>query len=200
MSIKVDTRSFEKALKEVLLNTSRDMPTVLNGHAIAVITKAAALTPKADKASIPFKLYAEAANSKGKPTSIIYMILNARRKAGKGLNNDQMRTAAKKLIDKRAASIGYTAYAGWQAALLAMGGRGFGRGKPQKGFAASGAAQGRGRPATTGSLRAIFSNTAPWIEHIGTEPLRRALRMEEANMLKHIQDKVAQRCKEASKS
>ena len=201
MAIKVDTSKFERALKEALLHTHRDLPAVLNGHAIGVITKAAALTPKADKATIPYKLYAEVANSKNNPTPILYMILNARqKKAGKkALNNDAMRAAAKKLIDKRVASIGFNAYAGWQNALIAVGGHGFGSKGKRKGFEKSSAARGQGRPATVGSLRSIFSNTAEWIEHIGAGPLRQALHAEEMNMLRHIESKLSQRCKEASR-
>jgi hypothetical protein len=197
MSITIDTTGFEKALRDALLNTKRDLPSVLNGHAIAVITKAAALTPKADKGSIPYKLYSVVTNKKGQATPLLYLLINARRK-GKGLNNDQMRAAAKKLIGKRVSSIGFNAYAGWQNALVAMGGKGFGSRK-KKGFEASSAAKGKGRKATVESLMASFSNTATWIEHIGIGPLQEALNAEEANMLKHLNDKLSQRCKEASR-
>jgi hypothetical protein len=201
VSITVDTTNFEKALREALLHTSRELPAVLNGHAIAVITKAAALTPKADKGSIPYKLYADVSNKRGRATPLIYMIINARaRKAGqKALNNQAMSVASRKLIARKVAAIGFTAYAGWQNALVAMGGRGFGARGKQRGFDASSAAHGRGRPATVASLIASFSNTAAWIEHTGVGPLQQALDLEEANMLRHMEEKLGAVCKEASR-
>jgi len=189
MSITVDSSGFEKALKETLLRTSRVAEDVLNGTAIEVITTAAKLTPKADKASIPYTMYREVTNN-GKSVPIIWLILNSRRESGKGLNNNEMRTAAKKLIGRRVSAIGFNAYAGWQKALLAVGGRGFGREAKQAGFEKSSAARGSGRKATAGNLMAIGSNTAAWIEHIGQGPLQQALDMSEARMLRHLEEKL----------
>lgn len=196
MALKVDTSGFERALKDVLSRIKTDVPTAMNGHAIAVITKAAQLTPKADKGSIPYKLYSEVTN-RGRSVPVIYLLINARAGKGKGLNNDAMRTAAKKLIGRRVASIGFNAYAGWQNALVAMGGRGFGSKGKKAGFEASSAADGKGRKATVASLVASFSNTAAWIEHIGQKPLQEALNAEEANMQKYLDRKIAETCRRA---
>jgi hypothetical protein len=231
MSITIDTTSFEKALRNTLLHTSRDMSEVLNGTAINVITTAAKLTQKANKGDIVYELFKTVAPSskptlrpsvarkygkifgkpslvghKGKLVPLLYLLINHNRKTGAGgvgtgpaLNNMQMSATGKKFLARRMASIGYTAFAGWQKALMSFpGARGFGSKAQQKGFSVSGAARGSGKRATVGNLMAMFSNTAEWVEHIGAEPLQEALDLREAEMISHMSLKLDQRCKEAS--
>jgi hypothetical protein len=205
VSITVDTTKFATALKDILRYTSREAAVVLNSTAIEVITTAAALTKKADPAAIERKLttgvVARTHTKAGrllkkpkvlayKPAELVYMILNARqRKQGKpGLNNDQMSREAQKLIKRRKAAIGYTAYAGWQKALQAVGGHGFGR-VPK--FDNSSASKGYGIKATPEKLMARLVNTASAIELYGAGPLQQAIDMKTAKMIARIEQKLA---------
>jgi uncharacterized small protein (DUF1192 family) len=205
VSITVDTTRFEAALKDILKYTSRETALVINSIAIEVITTAAELTKKADPAEIERKLttgvIARTHTKTGKvlkrpkviaykPAELVYMILNARqRKAGKpGLNNAAMSREAQKLIRRRRAASGFTAYAGWQRALQAVGGRGFGR-APK--FDGSSAAKGYGIKATPDKLMAKLVNTATAIEIYGVKPLQEAIDLKTAKMIARVEAKLA---------
>jgi hypothetical protein len=207
VSITVNTTKFEAALKDILKYTSREAAVVLNSTAIEVITTAAALTKKADPAVIEKKLttgvVARTHTKAGrllkkpkvlayKPAELVYMILQARqRKAGKpGLNNADMSREAQKLIKRRKSAVGYTAYAGWQKALLAVGGRGFGR-APK--FDNSSASKGYGIKATPDKLIAKMVNTASAIELYGAGPLQEAIDLKTAKMIARVEQKLAAR-------
>jgi hypothetical protein len=204
VSITVDTTEFTAALKDILKYTSRETALVLNSTAIEVITTAAALTKKADPNVIERKLttgvVARTHSKAGrllkkpkvlayKPAELVYMILNARqRKAGKpGLNNADMSRAAQQLIRRRKAASGYTAYAGWQNALQAVGGRGFGK-APK--FEGSSAAQGYGIKATPDKLLAKLVNTASAIEIYGVGPLQQAIDLKTEKMIARVEQKL----------
>jgi hypothetical protein len=206
VSITVDTTRFEAALKDILKYTSRETALVINSTAIEVITTAAELTKKADPAEIERKLttgvIARTHTKTGKvlkkpkvyykPAELVYMILNARQtKMGKaGLSNAEMGREAQKLIRRRRAASGYTAYAGWQRALQAVGGRGFGR-APK--FDGSSAAKGYGIKATADKLSAKLVNTATAIELYGVKPLQEAIDRKTAAMIARVEQKLAAR-------
>lgn len=208
MSITVNTSKFEAALRDILKYTSRETSVVINSTAIEVITTAAALTKKADPAEIEKKLttgvIARTTSKTGKvlkkpkiiaykPAEMVYMILNARqRKMGKpGLNNADMSREAQKMIKRRKAASGYTAYAGWQNALQAVGGRGFGYRVPK--YEGSTAAHGYGIKATPSKLLAKLVNTASAIEIYGAAPLQAAIDQKTALMIARVEQKLAAR-------
>ena len=205
VSIEVDTRDFEQALRKTLQQTSRDIPDVINSAAIDIITAAAKYTKKADKSLISDSLLRPVTPIKGarpgRPASIIYLMLNAKqRKSGQaGLNNSDMSNAAKALIKKRSAAIGFIAYAGWQKALLAFGGRGFGSKAQKTGFETSSASRGRGIKARIGSLFALMSNTAEACDKYGKIPLEMAFWDKTRRMMEHLEEKLKKRCDEANK-
>lgn len=207
MSITVNTSKFDAALKDILRYTSRETSVVINSTAIEVITTAAELTKKADPAVIEKKLttgvIARTHTKAGrllkkpkvlayKPAELVYQILNARqRRAGKpGLNNADMSRAAQQFIKRRKAASGYTAYAGWQKALQAVGGRGFGRAPKYEG---SSAAHGYGLKATPDKLHAVLVNTASAIEIYGAGPLQQAIDRSTAKMVARVEAKLATR-------
>ena len=207
MSITVKTAAFEAALKDILKYTSREAAVVLNSTAIEVITTAAELTKKADPAEIEKKLtsgtVSRTTTKTGKllkkpkvlaykPAELVYKILNARQtRAGKpGLSHSEMSREAQKLIKRRKAASGYTAYAGWQKALQAVGGRGFGR-APK--FEGSSAAQGYGIKATPEKLMAKLVNTASAIEIYGAGPLQEAIDRKTAAMIARVEAKLTAR-------
>jgi hypothetical protein len=207
VSITVNTANFEAALKDILKYTSREAAVVINSTAIEVITTAAELTKKADPAAIEKKLttgtVSRTTTKSGrllkkpkvlayKPAELVYKILNARqtREGKPGLNNADMSREAQKLIKRRRAASGYTAYAGWQKALQAVGGRGFGR-APK--FEGSSAAQGYGIKATPEKLMARLVNTASAIELYGAAPLQAAIDRKTAAMIARVEAKLAAR-------
>lgn len=221
--MKVDTRDFEKALKNVLAHTSRDFPKVINGACIEIITTAAKLTKKADKEAIDKKLTTGTVtiSSKSiagsilsatkalkkpktfaKPAPMVYKIINARLSAkGKpGLNNADMSKAAQSLIRRRKAAVGFVAFAGWQKALLAFGGRGFGSKGQQAGFDKSTASRGYGIKAREGArMVAKFVNTAAACERYGAGPLQQAVNSKTRAFIERLEQKLSERCREASR-
>jgi hypothetical protein len=212
--LKVDTRKFESALKSILVHTSRDVPTVINGAARDIIIQAAKNTYKANPAQIEKELSTGVitrTNSKSgrvlkKPKTIayqparkVYLIIAAQRsKQNKpGLNNTDMSRAAQAFIKRRKAAAGFTASVGWQKALLAFGGRGFGIKSMQPGFEQSSAKDGFGVKAQEGRLLAKMVNTASAIEIYGREPLQAAIAAKTDSMLKHLDEKLSKRFREA---
>jgi hypothetical protein len=207
LSITVNTAAFEAALRDILKYTSRETSVVINSTAIEVITTAAELTKKADPEAIEKKLttgtVSRTTTKTGrllkkpkvlayKPAELVYKILNARatREGKPGLNNADMSRESQKLIKRRRAASGYTAYAGWQKALQAVGGRGFGR-TPK--FEGSSAAQGYGIKATPEKLVARLVNTASAIELYGAAPLQEAIDRKTATMIARVEAKLAAR-------
>ncbi len=217
MAITVDASAFNKALEIVLLHTSRDVPEVLNSAARDVIIKAAGLTRQANASAIEKQLTTgsvHASRTKSgkfykrgqkfigyKPSLVVYKIINAKQKklGQPGLNNAQMRVAARKLIAGRKSAVGFAAYAGWNNALKEVGGRGFGS-NVQSGFEKSSAAKGGALPATVGNNAAIAHNNVAFIEIIGGEnALQQALDDKAVSMLEYVEAKLAERCREASR-
>lgn len=210
--MKVDTRAFEAALKKVLANTSRDVPTVINDTARDVIIKAAQGTHQASPADIERQLstgiVTRTHSKSGKllkkpkisyqPARLVYLIIAAKRSKNnqRGLNQSEMSQEAQKFIKRRKSAVGFTAYAGWQNALLAVGGRGFGSKSKQAGFGKSSAKEGYGTRATPERMLAKMVNTASAIEIYGSGPLQSALNNKADSMLKHVGEKLQKRFNE----
>lgn len=213
MGIEMDTSQFVAALKKTLVYTKRDFADVINGTAIEVVTTAAKLTKKADRGDVAFSIEKAGTSVRAvkagrqrrkhehsmkifeKPPLLVYLILNSRQKKahgfGHGFNNSNMSFEHAKFLKQRIASIGFNAYAGWQKALLAVGGRGFGAGRKKAGFkGASSADAGTGKKATVTDLAATVNNTAAWIEHIGRAPVEEALNLSAARMVRHLEEKL----------
>lgn len=210
----VNIAKFQAALKRVLEHTSRETPIVINDAARDIIIKAAELTHKADAGKIERELSSGTitrTHSKTgktlkkpklvayKPARLVYLIINAKRtKAGQsGLNNTDMSKEAQKFIRRRKSAVGFTAYAGWQKALQAVGGRGFGAKNQQPGFESSSAKGGHGIKATQGNLVAKMINTASAIELYGRNALQEAIDNKTRSMLEHLEQKLQKSFKES---
>jgi len=215
--MKVDTRKFASALRLAIEHTSSEIPDVINKAAIDVIITAAKLTRKADPGRIEQSLTKGVIPVTGRkkkdgsvaiknvfvPKPIVYMIINAnRRRQGKpGLNNSQMSKAAQALIRKRKQAIGFTAYAGWQKALLDLGGHGFGSSKTKmQGINNTSARGGRGEKATSSRMIAKMVNTATACEIYGRIPLQEALDIKERDIRQHVKEKLDGICRQASRN
>jgi hypothetical protein len=204
MGFEVDTRVFEQALKGILANTTREIPVVLNSTLIEIITTAAKLTKKASPSEIERKLTTatvsvnvsktgktlKKARVYFKPTMMVYKIINAKqtREGKPGLNQAQMSLAAQSFIRRRKAAVGYTAYAGWQKALIALGGRGFGGASAKLGGSVQG---GSGSKANVSKYFAEAINTASAIELIGgNAALQEAFDSKTEKMIARLEEKL----------
>lgn len=182
-----DSREFGEAVSLVIRNTGRAARDVINKASLHVIIGggtfqgAMQLTPKASKATI---------NSLSNEVVSGY-IANKLRAAGtlKSTPKGEFQELVAKEKKRRIRAIGYTAYAGWNNAAKAFGGRGL------KGVTASEKKESRhgyGEKArSTISPESTLVNTAPMAEEIGFEPLQKAITNVARDMEEHQLNKMA---------
>ena len=201
----IDLREFEKALDKAIQYSSRSTQDVINAACLDIIIKSAEAIPKADKKKMEKELYGPievvTIGKSGKtfknprlvrhPSRLIYNIINARRRK-KGLpaiSGDDMRKEAQKLISARMRSVGYIAYAGFQKAVLAFGGRGFGS---RAGILneKSKAARGYGFKAAGTILWAEFTNRAEHAFEIGGQVVQRVVDWKAQDIKQHLESKL----------
>lgn len=115
MGLTVDFTDFNKALLLYQDATNKDIDDIMTRAGRNVFMRAIQFTPKADAQKIKSQLGSN---------ELVFKIINKRRKdAGeKGLNNEQMSYAAKRLIGARARSVAYIK-AGWKRAAIDLGSR-----------------------------------------------------------------------------
>jgi hypothetical protein len=206
-SAEIDLRGLNKALEAAIAVSSRSASEVINSAARDIIFKSAQRTKKADKHKIEAELtraiYTVTKGKSGrvlkKPkrlyqgSELVYRIVNAKRKkAGQhGIAGQEMSQAAQKEIKRRINAVGYIAYAGWNKALMAFGGRGFGTGKTGKIKENSYAARGYGRPAWPQTLLAEFANRATHAYEIGGMVTQNIVREKEADIYRYLEAKLA---------
>ncbi len=210
MSITLDTSKFDKALRALIAHNKRDASEELNKRARNVIIRAAKATPKAERGKIEASLtkltITTTTGASGKtlkkpkkryiPSEIVYKIV-AKKQGLPGLSHVGMSAMAKKFIGARLSGIGFVAFAGWNNALKAFGGSGFGA--INKNFGNSSAARGSGTQATPETLTATMVNTAAWSDHIARGPLQSALDAEAKEMAAHLESKMQERWGEVSR-
>jgi hypothetical protein len=206
VSAEVDVSGLIKALELAAQYSSRTASEVINGAARDIIFQSAAQTKKADKNRITRDLtravFTVTTSKTGrllkKPKAVyqaaelVYKIVNAKRKlkGEKGIAGQQMARESQKLIKRRLASVGYIAYAGWNKALIAFGGRGFGSSKTGKINEQSKAARGYGRPARPEILLAEFVNRATKAWEIGGAVTQRAINEKERAIMARVEEKL----------
>src|SRR5271165_3043075 len=204
----IDLTEFQKALELAATYSSRTTAEVINDACLDIILKSATAIPKADRRKMEKELYGtievQTVGKSGKllkhpkttrhPSRLIYNIINARRRKAHlpDLTGSAMAEAAKKMINARIRSIGYIAYAGFQKANRAFGGRGFSGKKLGGGDVneRSQAARGRGRPAREESLWAEFTNTARQAYKIGGPTVQRIVNEKAQSMTSHVEEKL----------
>ena len=206
VSAEIDLRGLNKALEAAIAVSSRSAAEVINSAARDIIFKSAARTKKADKHKIETELtraiYTVTLSKAGrvlkKPkrlyqaSELVYRIVNAKRaKAGQhGIAGQEMGQAAQKEIKQRLNAVGYIAYAGWNKALIAFGGRGFGSGKTGRIKENSYAARGYGRPAWPQTLAAEFANRAKNAFEVGGAVTQSVVREKESDIYRHLDEKL----------
>jgi hypothetical protein len=207
VSAEIDLRGLNKALEAAIAVSSRSASEVINSAARDIIFTSAQRTKKADKQKIESELtrriYFVTKGKSGrvlkKPkklyqaSELVYRLVNAKRRAKgqRGIAGQEMSQAAQTLIKRRMAAVGYIAYAGWNKALIAFGGRGFGTGKTGKIQENSYAARGYGRPAWPQTLNAEFANRATNAFEIGGAVTQSVVSEKEAAIYRHLESKLA---------
>lgn len=209
VSVDIDVSGLVKALELAAQYSSRTASEVINSAARDIIFQSAAKIRKADKNKITQDLsrqiYTVTTSKTGRilkkaktlyqGSELVYRIVNAKRKARgeAGIAGQQMSQEAQKLIKRRLASVGYIAYAGWNKALIAFGGRGFGTGKTGKINENSKAARGYGRPAIPEVLLAEFVNRATKAYEIGGLVTQGIVDQKQADIIRHVEEKLRDR-------
>ena len=207
ISAEIDLRGLNKALEAAIAVSSRSAAEVINSAARDIIFKSAERTKKADKHKIESELtrsiYTVTQGKSGrilkKPkrmyqaSELVYRLVNAKRKmkGQRSIAGQQMSQAAQSFIKRRMNSVGYIAYAGWNKALIAFGGRGFGSGKTGKIKENSRAARGYGRPAWPQMLLAEFANRATHAFEVGGAVTQTIVTEKEADIYRHLESKLA---------
>jgi hypothetical protein len=171
MSLELNPSNLLNACEFVLRATGRSIPESLNRAGLHAIIGskgypgAMQLTPKATVAQI-----------NQIPDSAIraFVIKKAKRRGKWPMTRARVDEEVRRERKRRRSSVGYHAYAGWNQAAQALGGRGLRRGLNSM-FPRSQAAKGYGSKATQGNLLAIISNRAPAIERIGVHALQTGL-------------------------
>lgn len=165
---KLDTRRLESALAFVTMASGRDLAVSLNKAGLTAIIGssygpgAMKLTPKASSAAI-----ASVPDSK-----IASAVAANLRKSSKRVSSVEFKQLVRKEKARRRRASGYTAFAGWNNAAKALGGRGV---RTNAEFPNSHAADGTGGKATSTNLAAFIVNTAPAAEKIGKAALQQGL-------------------------
>lgn len=188
MSITVDTTNLINACHYVEQTVGREMVVSLNRAGLNAIIGgkglkgAMHLTPKAVKSKIM-----------AVPIGVIVHAVQLRRQR-KGdtakLTKDQWKVLIDKEYRRRWRASGYTAWAGWNNAAKALGGKGIKKGV-NSGFPKSEASRGYGAHATIANLVAVIANTAPAIEKIGVPALQEALDNAAQDQIDYAQRKMA---------
>ena len=168
--LKLDTGRWQAALSRKIRLSRTEGVKALNKSALQVLIGskgypgAMRMTPKAAAAAI-----------RAIPERLLYNKTWQRMKR-KGIapTRENFRIELGRVYKQRTAAAGYTAFAGWNNAALAFGGRGIGS-KKQSGFGKSQASKGSGKRANQISLKAVLINTAPAANSIGVGALQQGI-------------------------
>lgn len=194
-----DDREFGRALEFVERTTGRTAKESINRAGLHVIIGgkgfkgAMQLTPKAARSKIKAVSHKEIAG---------YVAAKLRSKglvggSGRQWSSKQFANAMRFERKRRLRAVGYTAFAGWNNAARAFGGRGL------KGVTASGkklARFGYGKKAaTTINPEAILTNTAPMAERIGLIPLQMAITNVARDLVEYATRKLQKNFNEVNK-
>jgi hypothetical protein len=195
IKFKVDTREFDKTMREYVNYSKRDISTIVNTKAYYIARRAVAETPLAESKEIREFIKRDSGRIAGS-------IINARRgqRGEKGLYGKEMAKAVATMLASRLRARAFIK-SGWLWAVKVLaphaekiGGPSLGKGKPEL----IGKPKGGATPAVEGwSVRASIINTvtAAWDKRDGAakvaEPaLERAFEFERQSMLGYIERKL----------
>lgn len=197
VSFKINTREFDRTLREYANYSKRDVQTIVNTKAFYIARRAVAETPMADGKDIRDFIRSDSGAIAGK-------MINARRakRGEKGLYGKAMAKEVAAMLAKRLRARAFIK-SGWLWAVKKLEpyaekvGRkpSIGRGKPQ----AVGKPKGSAEPATSGGWRCrskiINTVTAAWdtrqeVAKVAEPALQRAFDYERQSMLQYIENKL----------
>ncbi len=206
MGTTIDTSKFDRAMREYLKYTKKDLKDVVNTKAYYVARNAVALTKTTDKTVVESSLRQASMIAPGAPVAAI-IVQKQRAAAGKeGLYGRKMETAVNKLIRIRKNTVNFLR-AGWIPAIKEFEGVGV-RGGPQyKKPIVKGTPKGGGRAcrsevwkaeasiwnSVTGGTNTKGLNKSPGTDKIHSilqEGLQKAINKEEASMRQYVEKKI----------
>ncbi len=180
--LKLDTSTFNRAIREYAEATKKDMPDILNRAGRNLAYKAVKFTPAANAAAIKSDLM------KG---AVLFKVLNHFRilKGKKALGGKKMSGPAKSFLRKKTSSAKYIKV-GWFKAIMAFGGNpSKSAGKlSNKGLAA----KGYGKKATKTKFIAELANFSRGASKVGAEALQKAIYFVADDMAKYAQKRMAE--------
>lgn len=184
--MELDVSNFVEALNYVEKHTGRAVEESLNRAGLHAIIGSGSgpgamqLTPKAARDKI-----------KAIPDRALigFVIRRAKRNGKWPLTTKEISQQVRSERRRRLAAVGYTAYAGWNNAAKAMGGRGIRKGV-NKNFPKSKAAKGYGKKASKSTLEAVIANTAPMAEKIGLPALQKGLDNAAKDLVEYAEKKI----------
>lgn len=168
--LSLDTSNFVNAVLEVERVTGRSCAESINRAGLTAIIGAKGrkgamqLTPKASKSKIDSVTDRQLRGA----------VLSRAKKKGEKLTSQEIDKRVKRERASRRRAAGYTAFAGWNNAAKAFGGKGL-NGVDDKRFGKSEARHGVGSKASASNLVAEMVNTAPMAETIGFDALQQGL-------------------------
>ncbi len=187
-----DDHEFARAVDFVEKNTLRTAKESINRAGLHVIIGgkgfkgAMQLTPKANKGAIKAV----------SPQQVAGAVAARLRTEGKKVDAATFAELVGKEIKRRIRAIGYTAFAGWDKAARAFGGRGL---KNVTGSDKKLSRFGYGTKATNNiNPVAVLVNTAPWAEKIGLEPLQKAITNVSRDMVEYALRKMGETFKKVT--
>lgn len=172
VTVTLDTRKFEAAVKFVFNNTRRALPEIINRAALVTI-----IGGKGVEGAMKRTRRASAGAIRAVPDMAIARYLRMR-----GVLPTV--EAIKKERKRRIAAIGYTAVVGWARAANDLGGHS--KIRSGKGYASMGYAI----PAKAGHYEATIANTTPAAVLIGAQPLQEALNDTAQDMIDYWQQQT----------
>lgn len=174
--IKIDTREFQKAMREYERATKKDGADILNRAGRNVAFRAAQFTDVASPTKIKSQL---------RSNNLLAKIL-AKRGRLKGLNMQERSALFDKVLSARMRSARYIRV-GWAKAIAAFGGNA----TRMKVNPKSEAAKGYGIKASTRRLVAELANNSKGAEKVGLSPLERAIQFVARDMLNYAKHKMS---------
>lgn len=116
VNIRVDTKAFDKALKDYMVFTNKSVSEVINAKLWFITREAINKTPHVERSTIASELSNSATDYPGVPLGAILTNIAQKKKGRKGLTGRDMTVALKKFIGARQRSTHFLR-AGWLPAL-----------------------------------------------------------------------------------
>lgn len=193
ISIQVDTKEFNAALREYIKVSRRTLPEIVNKRAVNIAFKSIRWTRKARKSQINRDLKQKARIAPKAPIGAILVNYKAGQDGEKGFYGDKMKQQVERMKLARHSSAGYIK-AGWLGAFRDLQPHAKVFRRPPRGLGSGNAAKkGFGRPAKRGiNPTAEIVNQVEGAVKIGAPGLQRAMNADAADMAQFAAKRMQQ--------